>query len=79
MRGDDLRKTLTASPFQPFTIVMAGEKSYAIEHPEFAWLTPNGRTLCVAPADDDGLDLLDVALITRLEVRPKRAGSKRKD
>ena len=75
MHGDEIRQLLNASPFRPFTIYLAGEKSFAVPHQGFAWLTPSGRTLVVALSEKEAVDLLDVALIARVEVQEK-AGSK---
>lgn len=44
-------------------------------HHDFAWLTPKGRTLVVAVNDKEAVDLLDVALIARLEVQENAASS----
>ena len=59
---------MTASPFKPFTIYTAGEKAFRIPHPEFAWLSPRGRTLIVGNTPDKGFDIVDVPLISRIEV-----------
>ena len=73
MDSKELRRLLNDSPFKPFTVVMAGEKSYRIEHPEFAWLNPTGRILVVATEPDEGTAILDVPLIARLELGSKQA------
>ena len=68
MDSKEIRRLLTDSPFKPFTVVMAGEKSYRIDHPEFAWLNPTGRILVVATEPDEGTAILDVPLIARVEL-----------
>jgi hypothetical protein len=73
MHADELRQLLHASPFRPFTIYWAREKSFAVPHQDFAWLTPRGRTLVVAMGDKEAVDLLDVALIARVEVQERTA------
>jgi hypothetical protein len=40
-----------------------------VPHQDFALLTPKGRTLIVAQNEKDAVDLLDVALIARVEVQ----------
>jgi len=71
MHADELKQLLHASPFRPFTVYLASEKSFAVPHQDFAWLTPKGRTLVVALSDKEAVDLLDVALIARVEVQEK--------
>jgi hypothetical protein len=71
MHADEIRKMLQATPFQPFKVYLPSDKSFSVPHPDFAWLTPNGRTLIVAPAGSGGVDMLDVPLIARVEVQQK--------
>lgn len=73
MHADAIKQLLHASPFRPFTIYLASEKSFVVPHQDFAWLTPKGRTLVVALNDKEAVDLLDVALIARVEVQEKNA------
>lgn len=47
---------------------MASEKFFIIPHPDFALLTPKGRTLVVSHVDNEAVDLLDVALIAGVEI-----------
>jgi hypothetical protein len=68
MTTEDLKNLLTASPFKPFTIYTAGEKAFFIPHPEFALLTPRGRTIVVANTQHEGVDIVDVPLISRIEL-----------
>lgn len=66
MTSDEIRQLLRVSAFRPFTVYVEGQ-AFHVPHPEFATLTPRGRTLVVMHKDDDALDLLDVALIARAE------------
>jgi hypothetical protein len=68
MIADDIRTLLNAQPFQPFTLYMASEKAYTVPHPEFASLSPRGRTL-ILWRQKGGYDQLDVQLIARVEVQ----------
>ena len=68
MKPDEIRNLLRATPFRPFKIFMVSEKMFSIPHPEFALLTPPGRTLVIYNNEDEALELLDVALIARAEV-----------
>ena len=71
MHADELKQLLHASPFRPFTVFLASEKSFAVPHQDFALLTPKGRTLVVSHSEKEAVDLLDVALIARVEVQEK--------
>ncbi|HXP61165.1 MAG TPA: hypothetical protein VN829_11780 [Dongiaceae bacterium] len=68
MSADELRNLLRANPFQPFTVYLPSDKPFTVPHPEFAALTPPGRTLVVFHGEDNGFDLLDVRLISRVEL-----------
>jgi hypothetical protein len=70
MSADELKRLLDARPFKPFTVFVPQGTGFEVPHPEFAWLTPTGRTLIVGRADQDGVDLLDVPLITQVKVLP---------
>ncbi len=69
MSADELRGLLDAVPFKPFTVYMANDRAFEIPHPDFALLTPKGRTLVVASNEDKGVNILDVPLIARMEMR----------
>ena len=73
MSADELRRLLNAVPFRPFTVYLPSDKPFKIPHPDFALVTPNGRTMIVAQEQSDAVDILDLPLITRLEVEPPRA------
>ena len=73
MIAEDLKQLLRAQPFQPFTLYLASEKAFGVRHPEFASLSPQGRTLIIW-RQRGGFDLLDVALIARVEIqKPPKA------
>ena len=69
MHPDAIKKVLQATPFVPFTVYLPSEKAFRVAHQDFAWLTPSGRTLMIASLGGDGADILDVALITKIEVQ----------
>jgi len=78
MSSNEIRDLLVAAPFKPFSVFLVSDKEYAVLHPEFVWLHPKGHTLIVANAEDDGMRILDVALINRLEVHARKGGSKKR-
>ena len=73
VKADDLRRLLQAAPFQPMKVCLGSSKTYSIPHPESAALSPDGATLVVFLPGGKGLDMLDVPLIERVEVRRRRA------
>jgi len=72
MTAEELRQFLRGAAFRPFTVFAEG-KAFVIPHPEFAALSPLGKTLIVFHKDDNAFDLLDVALIARVEVQEAQA------
>jgi len=75
MHADELRQLLHAIPFRPFTVFLASEKAFPVPHGDIAMLTPKGRALVVSHAEKEAVDLLDVALIARVEVQEHPASS----
>ncbi len=76
MSADELRRLLGAVPFRPFTVYLPSEKAFRIPHSDFALLTPNGRTFIVSQEQSDAVDILDVPLITRVEVEAERGAER---
>src|SRR5437667_1509752 len=74
MKANELRKLLRASPYHPITVCTGSNRKYSIPHPEFAALAPDGDMLVVFLPGRQGLEVLDVPLIERVEVRKKPAG-----
>ena len=69
MTVEQFQKVHTARPFRPFTIHMGDGRSFRVDHPEFASRSPSGRTVIVHQADDS-FSVLDMLLMTELEVHP---------
>ncbi len=67
---DNAHKT---RPFRPFTLHMADGRSFHVPHPEFLSRSPSGRTIIVY-GSDESFSILDLLLLTELEVHPPRAG-----
>ena len=68
MAPEQLRKALEILPFRPLMIETGSGKKVRIEHPDYAKLSPAGRTLIVFSANDDAAEIIDVFLITSLSV-----------
>ena len=59
-----------AKPFRPFTVHMGDGRSFRVPHPEFLSRSPTGRTMIVYGGDDENFSVLDLLLLTKLEVHP---------
>ena len=66
MSPEQLRKSLRAAPFQPFRIHLADGRSFDVQHPEFASLSPTGRTVLVFSAGSELAEAIDVPLVVSL-------------
>jgi hypothetical protein len=65
-----LRTLHEARPFVPFTIALADGRKLPVMHNEFLAIFPSGRTAMVTH-DDDRFTLVDLLMITTLDVDPK--------
>jgi len=74
MHRNELRKLLKAQPFQPFTVHLPEGRQVHVFHHDFALLSPDGRTL-VAYGTDPGVNIIDVMLISSIEIGPSPAPS----
>ncbi len=79
MTVEQIRRAQEARPFRPFVLRTGGGQEYAVPHPEFLWILPPGRTVCVA-CEDGSAEFLDLLLVESLhfgsEHRP--AGRRRR-
>ena len=66
MSPEQLRQSLRSTPFQPFKIHLADQRSFEVPHPEFAALSPTGRTVLVFSAGSELAEQIDVPLIVSL-------------
>lgn len=77
MTIEQVRRLYEAQPFRPFTIHLADGRQIPVLHPEFVMSLPSGRTIVVCQPDDS-LNIIDLLLVTDLEVRPARNGSQKR-
>ena len=68
MTIEQLQKVSLTQPFQPFSIHLADGRSFKIPHRDFISHPPNGRTLVIYCEGDDAFDILDLLLVTGIEV-----------
>lgn len=71
MTHERIRDLLHAVPFAPFAVQLASGRSLPVPHPDFASLSPTGRTM-VIHTKNDGLEIVDVILITSVSIQPDR-------
>jgi hypothetical protein len=69
MTVEQLRNVHHAQPFRPFTIHMGDGRAFFVKHPDFISRSPSGRTVIVH-GDDDTFNILDLLLLTELEIGP---------
>ncbi|MBI2826690.1 MAG: hypothetical protein HYX69_18615 [Planctomycetia bacterium] len=67
MTTEQLKTALNQRPFRPFTLHLADGRGIAVQHNEFAMLSPSGRTVVVYQADDT-MNIVDLLLVTDLEM-----------
>ncbi len=68
MTTPQFKAVLHASPFCPFDIQLADGRSIRVTHPELVLITPGGRTIVVAVADD-AIEIIDLLLVTSLRTQ----------
>jgi hypothetical protein len=71
---EQLRNVHQAKPFRPFTIHLGDGRSFRVDHPEFLSRSPSGRTI-VVHQPDESFSVLDMLLVTELEVHPPAQSS----
>lgn len=76
MTIDQIRKLHGALPFRPFRIHLADSRSFEIAHPELLAINEPGRTVVVAA--DGTFEIIDLLLVTSLEVGNGSAKARRK-
>jgi hypothetical protein len=77
MTTEALSKLHTARPFRPFIIRLGDGQALAVPHPEMLAYAPKQRTAVVS-LDDGSFQIIDLLLVTGLEVpTSKRGGGSR--
>jgi hypothetical protein len=68
MTINQLRKLHQAQLFQPFRINLADSRSLVVAHPELLAINEGGRTIIVVTGDENLYEVVDLLLVTSLEV-----------
>jgi hypothetical protein len=76
MHITEIQKLYEARPFRPFVIHVADGRTIKVEHPEFMAQAPTGRTIFVYDPKD--FQIIDVLMITGLEVKTNGASSRKR-
>ena len=77
MRIEDLKTLHQARPFRPFAIHTADGRAFPIPHSELLAYDPEGTT-AVAFRTNHTFSVLDLELITELEILPFNGKTKRR-
>jgi hypothetical protein len=70
MKIEKIREALHAQPFRPFSIHVADGGRLVVPHQDFVAVEPAGREIIVYRANNSH-QIVDVLLITRLEMKAK--------
>ena len=77
MTIEQLRNFYNAQPFQPSVMHLADGRTIPVHHPEFMAAASSGRTIIVYQPDDT-LNVVDLLLVTDLEIKPGADGPGRR-
>jgi hypothetical protein len=67
MTIQQLRAAHRATPFRPFTIHMADDRTFHVPHPDFLSMSQTGRTVIIYQQDDE-FSILDLLLMTEIQM-----------
>lgn len=77
MTIEQIRTLYNAQPFHPFVIHLADGREISVASREFIMAVPSGRTVVVSQPDDT-LNIIDLLLVTDLELRPTTNGARKR-
>jgi hypothetical protein len=77
MTIEKIREFCDAQPFRPFVLHLADGREVPVHHRDFMMAAPSGRTV-VVQQPDDSLNVIDLLLVTDLELRAASNGSGRR-
>lgn len=76
MTVDQVKLLLGSMPFRPFVLHLADGRAIRVPHREFMAMAPSGRTAIVYEPDDS-YNVVDLLLVTDLEVRNGKPSRRR--
>lgn len=68
MNTEQIGQVLHAQPFKAFRLYLADGRNLDVDHPDFVARAPSGRTIVVY-RQDDTFEIVDLLLVTSIEVR----------
>lgn len=74
MTIERIRDLLNLQPFRPFVMHLADGREIPVHHREWIVAVPSGRTLVVVQPDDS-MNIIDLVLVTDVEIKRGRNGS----
>lgn len=77
MTIEQLQAVYNAQPFRPFSLHIADGRGIQVAHRDFIMTVPRGRTVVVAEPDGR-LHILDLLLVTDIDIAPTPANGSRK-
>jgi len=78
MTINQLREVYESRPFRPFTIQLADGREVAVPHPEFMWFHPKNPRVIFVGLPNGAARLIDLMLVTSVELSNGAAPRKRK-
>ena len=76
MTIERLKELYDAQPFKPFLLHLADGREIPVRHRDFIMAAPSGRTIVVMQPDDS-LNIIDLLLVTDVELKLTRNGSRK--
>jgi len=77
MTTQQLRAMIQTTPFRPFRIHLADGRNLRVNHPDYIMRSPSGRSAILCRPDDT-FEVIDLLLVTTLEVVNGARGNGRK-
>jgi hypothetical protein len=71
---EQLRTAYNAQPFQPFVVHLADGRAIPVQQREFILSAPSRRIVTVYQPDDS-MNIIDLLLVTDVEIKPEANGS----
>ena len=77
MTIERIRELYDVQPFQPFVMHLADGRAIPVRSREFIASAPSGRTIVIFQPDDS-MNIIDLLLVTDLEVIKGRSGKRKR-
>ena len=71
-----MRAAFQTKPFRPFSLHLADGDVLPVPHPDFIAVGPGGRTVVVFGKGDE-MSIVDLLLVTRIEMKKVRANGRK--